>query len=288
MNEKKPEIKFRDLGDAAIEYLDYGGNGPAVVLLHATGFLPWTWHPIARELSVDHRVIVPYFCDHREAEPDEGLSWVVLADDLARFSEGLGLRKPYLVGHSMGATVATICAARSGLSVSGMVLIEPIYLPSPVYRMDMKVDDHPLARLAIRRRNGWSGPGEAMDYLRSKKLFAGWDEEALELYLRHGMVEEESGGLTLACHPRREASLFMGSRAMDPWPLLADVSCPVLVVEGEESENRPFIDLKKAATDFPLGEHRLVEAAGHLVPMERPKEVLALIRRFIRDNPSKD
>ncbi len=46
-----PETRVQDIGDAEVPYLVYAGNGPALVLVHATGFLPWLWHPIARELA---------------------------------------------------------------------------------------------------------------------------------------------------------------------------------------------------------------------------------------------
>ncbi len=40
-----PETRVQDIGDAEVPYLVYAGNGPALVLVHATGFLPWLWHP---------------------------------------------------------------------------------------------------------------------------------------------------------------------------------------------------------------------------------------------------
>jgi hypothetical protein len=33
----------------------------------------------------------------------------------------------------------------------------------------------------------------------------------------------------------------MGGQHCDPWPLLETVDCPVLVVEGGESENSPLL-----------------------------------------------
>jgi len=82
-----PLIQREKIDDsAAIEYLLYEGSGPIILFLHGTGFLPWTWHPIARRLNKEYRIIVPFFCDHRTAEPEEGgLKWKILADDLCEF-----------------------------------------------------------------------------------------------------------------------------------------------------------------------------------------------------------
>ncbi len=277
-----PEVRRETIEGAGLDYLYYEGSGPDVVLLHATGFLPWLWHPIARKLAPSCRVLAPYFCDHRPADPDEGgLSWETLAEDLAAFSRQLGLERPYLIGHSMGATVITLTAAMFDLAPRGLVLIEPIFLPDEIYRMNMRVEDHPLASKSIKRRNGWHDAAEVKAYLRSRKMFETWDEEMLDLYVRYGFLESDAGGLELACSPRREAALFMGGNRLNPWPFLEKVSCPVLVIEGEQSENRSFIDLKKVSGHFPRGSYRLVEGAGHLIPMERPVEIGMMIHEHL-------
>lgn len=49
-----PEIRKQSVGDLTMAYLVYGQTGPPVVLLHATGFLPWLWHPIAMQLLSNH------------------------------------------------------------------------------------------------------------------------------------------------------------------------------------------------------------------------------------------
>lgn len=284
MNEsggRTPQLCKQNIGDAELSYLLYEGGGPTLIFLHATGFQPWLWHPLARELAGSYRIVAPSFCEHRETDPEEGgLSWVTLAEDLVRLCDILQLRKPFLVGHSMGATVHLIANAHCGLQAAGMTLIEPILLPTAFYHGRMSVEEHPFAAKAIRRTNFWHNRDEAMTYLRSRPLFQGWDDEILELYTRHGMTGGENGGLQLTCSPQREAALFMGGRQFNPWHLLPKVSCPVLLVEGEKSETAGFIDLARIQSLIPDCERRLVKEAGHLVPMERPQEVARLIGEF--------
>ena len=281
MNNNEMVLKTIDVGDVSIQYLTSENDGPTIVFLHATGFLPWLWEPIARRFSDTCRVVAPYFCDHRDADPHEGgLSWALLAEDLVGFCKALDIRNPYMVGHSMGGAVMAIACGRLGLDVKKMLLIEPIFLPQEIYAMNMTVDQHPLASKSIKRRNAWSDAAEAKTYLKSKRLFATWDEEMLDTYVQYGMMPSSAGGLELVCHPEKEAALFMGSRGYDPWPILSQVACPVLVLEGERTENKGFIDQKKAASMFPKGEYRVVENAGHLIPMERPREIARIIREF--------
>ena len=280
--EHAPQILSVNIGDTDLPYLYYHGRGRVVIMLHATGFLPWLWHPIARELAGDYRVIAPYFCDHRETDPAKGgLSWMKLAADLCQLCERLNISSPVLVGHSMGATVMSIAEATHGPQAAGMVLIEPIFLPRDYYKLRVRVEDHPLASKSIKRRNFWHDAAEARAYLKSRSLFRDWDEEFIDLYIQYGMIEKANGGLTLTCSPEREASLFMADAGYDPWPLLPKISCPVLVLEGEKSENRQFIDLKAAASRLPHGSYRLVRDAGHLIPMEKPHEIIQIIAEFL-------
>ncbi|MCX5851973.1 MAG: hypothetical protein NT072_07940 [Deltaproteobacteria bacterium] len=67
-----PQAEEYSLGDATLSYLSYEGGPDAIVFLHATGFLPWMWHPIARNLAPAFRCIAPYFCNHRIIDPDKG------------------------------------------------------------------------------------------------------------------------------------------------------------------------------------------------------------------------
>jgi pimeloyl-ACP methyl ester carboxylesterase len=270
-----------EIGDSEIKYLRYDSSGPPLIFLHATGFLPWLWHPIARELADSFQIFCPYFCDHRDADPERGgFDWFLLATDLTRFCRALNIDMPCMVGHSMGGAVMTIAAGALGLAVAKMILIEPIFLPREFYKISINVEDHPLAGKSIRRRNFWNDPGEARAYLKSKPLFRNWNDEMLDLYIQYGMIQSDAGGLSLACHPRKEAALFMGSMGYDPWPVLSHVTCPVLVLEGEATENKGIIDFKKASETFPNGDFQIVKHAGHLIPMERPRETLSIIRSF--------
>jgi len=276
-----PTLLTQGIGDADLSYLFYEGDGPVIVLMHATGFSPWLWHPIARELAPRWCVIAPYFCDHREADPEQGgLSWLTIAADLARFCTLLGLDRPAFVGHSMGATISAITHATFGIKARGLILIEPIFFPKDFYTLQITVEQHPLAAKSIRRKDRWSNREEARAYLHAKTLFKDWDPEMLDLYIDHGMKEAEGGGLQLACSPRREAALFMGDMRYDPWPVLPQVSCPTLILEGEESMNREFIDLKMATSAIPQSIYRMIGHAGHLIPMEKPKLTLEIIEEF--------
>lgn len=281
MDRYLPETRSQDIGDVALQYLLYAGDEPTIVLQHATGFLPWLWHPIARQLADAHRVIAPYFCDHRDAGLDSGgMAWMTLAEDLAGLSRYLQLKAPVLVGHSMGATVMTFAEAVYGLGAAGLILIEPIFFPEDYYNTRGNVEDFPIVSRSLKRRNRWKDAADVKSYLKSKPLFADWKEEFLDLYIEYGTVKRKNFGLELTCSPQKEAAIFMGGVARNPWPLLHRVGCPVLVLEGSKSDVGRIINFADVASHFRNGRFQRIADAGHLIPMEKPKEILAIISDF--------
>jgi lipase len=283
MSRMNPRIRSQNIGHTELSYLLYDENGPPMIFLHATGFLPWLWHPIAVKLSSHYQIIVPYFSNHRGGDPAKGgINWLLLAEDFSMFCKRLNIDNPLLVGHSMGATISAMVTALYGVQSKGMVLIEPIFLPRSFYLAQMSVSDHPLARKAIQRKNSWQNEAEAMEYFKSKALFTSWNEEVLKLYVRYGMIRTHTGTLQLACSPQHEAALFMGGMQYDPWPLLPNVTCPVLILEGEKSENRHLIDLTEVVSHLSQGSHKIIKGAGHLIPMELPEMTAAIIGDYFQ------
>jgi pimeloyl-ACP methyl ester carboxylesterase len=279
---KIPPLMMQDVGGAELPYLYYEGGTPQILFAHATGFLPWLWHPIIEDLTLPIQAWVPYICNYRDCDPEKGgLAWNIIAKDLSVLCSAQNIKNHLAVGHSMGATVLTIAAASLGMQPRAMILIEPIFLPEEFYSMDIKLKDHPLASQSIKRKNSWKNENAALEYLKSKSLFAGWDEQILQFYLQYGMEKQQKGELKLACSPRNEAAMFMGGKSTNPWPLIKQLTCPVLIVEGEKSSNKEFVDLSKAVSLLSDGRYKSVPDAGHLIPMQKPQEVAKIIREFL-------
>jgi len=280
---KMLDLQLQDVGGAALPFLFFAGEPAALpmVFIHATGFLPWLWQPVFEEFASSGDIWAPYICNYRQCSPEEGLEWVTVAEDLAGFCRSQSIQAPLLVGHSMGGTVATMASILYGLRPCALVLIEPIFLPDEFYRANITVKDHHMASKAIKRTNFWRNEEEAISYLKSRALFNDWDERIARLYIKYGMQKQKTGGLKLTCTPESEAAIFMGGRTYNPWPLLKKITCPVLVVEGEKSENKHLVDIKKIMNLLPSGVHKSVAGAGHLIPMQKPKETAEIIKDFI-------
>ena len=77
--------------------------------------------------------------------------------------------------------------------------------------------------------------------------------------------------------------MFMGGWDINPWPFLDKITCPVLVVEGENTENKGFVDVKKAVSLLQQGQYKSVAQAGHLIPMQKPQDIVRIIKDFITE-----
>lgn len=270
------------MGGAELPYLYYPGGEKKMLFAHATGFLPWLWHPIIEAFVPEYSVWAPYICNYRSCNPYEGgLKWNVIAEDLAAFCRAQNIENHVQVGHSMGATVSAIAASAYDMKPRGMVLIEPIFLPDEFYKLTPSVKDHPLASKSIKRVNYWPSEEEAMSYLQSRSFFSNWDKDVLALYKQYGMEKLPAGDMRLTCAPESEAAMFMGGWCCDPWPLLKKIQCPVLVIEGEKSPNVGFVDIQRAVAELPAGRYGSVAGAGHLIPMEEPGVITGMVKSFI-------
>jgi pimeloyl-ACP methyl ester carboxylesterase len=279
-----PDLKMQDVGGAQLPYLHYDGGTSQIIFVHATGFMPWLWHPVIKEFVPQNSVWAPFICDYRECNPQAGgLSWEIISRDLSVFCRSLKIEYPLLVGHSMGATVSTIAIANYGIKARGLILIEPIFLPEAFYSMEIDIKNHPLASKSIKRTNHWNDENDAWSYLKSKSLFSSWDEQVLQLYLKYGMQKQEEGNLKLTCSPQNEAAMFMGGWDVNPWPLLDKITCPVLVVEGENTENKGLVDVQRAVSLLRRGQYKSVAQAGHLIPMQKPQDIVRIIKDFIME-----
>ena len=277
-----PALIMQEVGGSSLPYLHYDGGASQIIFVHATGFMPWLWHPVIKEFVPQNRVWAPFICDYRECNAQAGgLSWEIIARDLSSFCRSLKINEPIFVGHSMGATVSTVAVANYGIKARGLVLIEPIFLPEEFYSMEIDIKKHPLASKSLKRTNHWNNENDAWSYLKSKSLFSDWDEDVLKLYLKYGMQKQDEGNLKLTCSPQNEAAMFMGGWDVNPWPLLPKITCPVLVVEGEKTENKSFVDIQRAVSLFSQGMYKSVADAGHLIPMQKPKDVILIIQDFM-------
>jgi pimeloyl-ACP methyl ester carboxylesterase len=138
------------------------GRGPVVVLLHGIASSYVTFENLVPLIRPGHRVIAVDLLGFGDSPAPTGSTFTL--DEhvgyLARTISRLDPQKPFvLVGHSMGALIASRYAAQHSSYLAGLVLISPpIYLPPEIVG-----DPVDRAAMVVYRR--------AYDFLRRNKSF---------------------------------------------------------------------------------------------------------------------
>jgi len=223
-----------------IHYYRAGAHGkPPVVLLHGFSNNGLTWTPLARDLQQDYDLVALDAAGHGLSDgpgpnpaPDQS------RDDVIAAIATLGLDRPALIGHSMGAGTATAVASALGDKIRCVVLEDPGWrdadAPPPLPGAAGSPE-----WLELMRTLPTLSPEERRETAR--KANPTWSEEDRTLWLESRMQFDRS---LLDRMPRRPATDWRESARR--------ITCPLLLVTA---------DLDRGAIVSPAGAR---EASGLL------------------------
>jgi pimeloyl-ACP methyl ester carboxylesterase len=251
---------------------DLGGDGPLVVLCHATGFCAPVWEPFAAHLADRYRLVALDFRAHgRTRTPDTvELVWSGMAEDLLAVVDAVADGGPVrAAGHSMGGASIVLAEARRPGTFLRAWAYEPILFP----RAGLPGAQEPpgIAESARRRRADFDSRDEAVERWSGKPPLSLLDRRCLEAYARGGLVDRPDGGVTMACRPEREAEIFEhhNSGAFD---VLAEVRFELAVRAGVDGE-RPSHLVRLAAEAYPWLDAAWFDDLTHFGPLEAPERL---------------
>jgi len=160
----------------------------------------------------------------------------------------LGIRRPLLVGHSDGASIALIHAAAAGRPVAGLVLMAPHVFVEPIC-----VDS--IARIRETYRAGELRARLARYHAHVDDAFLGWADTWLLPEFRDWSIED----------------------------LLPRVDQPMLLIQGRQDEYGTLAQLDRieAAVAGPT-ERLVLDACGHSPHRDQAGAVLEAITGFVR------
>jgi len=288
---REPNEGFLNTSEGRIHYLDWGGSGRQVHLLHANGFCAGTYSPFVKYLSGGLHITASDLRGHGASDPinlERFSNWHIFADDLKVLIEQM-LTPPIVgMGHSLGAVTTYIAAAKYPRLFSAIILLDPSILPRrrlwwfAALKMIGLAGNRHLARLARRRRKVFHGKNEALKrFTAGRGIFKSWSPEFVEAYLECGLLEKDSETAVLQCDPELEAQIFE-SVPLDVWRYAKMISCPVLAIRGEQSDVFTADSAGRLERLIPDYELAAIPHAGHFVPMGQPEACAAVIREFIR------
>jgi pimeloyl-ACP methyl ester carboxylesterase len=128
-----PTGKFLTVNGVRLHYIDTGGSGPAVVLLHGNGSMAKEWEisGIVGELAGRFRVLAFDRPGFGYSDRPGVCSWTAVAQGelLHAALRQLGIGEAIVFGHSWGTLVALELALRHPDFVKGLLLVGGFYFP---------------------------------------------------------------------------------------------------------------------------------------------------------------
>lgn len=272
-------VRFRtEMSDGHLSGLAWPSPGkPRLVFIHANGFCASAYRAVLSRLATDFDILAPDLRGHGRTglptDPDRHQSWDIYARDVCAWLAQLDRPADAFAGHSMGAIVALLSAARQD-HPAPLALVEPVVMPSLLYLTarsplrGLMRGRIRIANAARKRFDGWSERGDAASRYARHKTFRNWADGVLDDYLQDGLIADGGDGVRLACNPMWEAANYE-AQGHDIGSALGQVSAPIHVLKAEHAST---IINRRALTSRGIGID-LLAGAGHLAPMEAPGPV---------------
>lgn len=247
------------------------GNGVPIILLHAFPLSSQMWRRQAEALAGPARVILPDLPglgnSPRQAEP----SIPEMAKEVGRLLDRLKIDESvFLAGLSMGGYVAFEFLRRFPNRVRGLGLFSTRASADTPETKDRRMKTIeairsqglvPFAEKTIPNLLGQSTIQAKPDVV----------EEVREMVLKN-----KPDGVT-------DALLAMAERR-DAADLLPDITCPAIVIAGDEDTVVPLEEAQRMQRAIPGSQFHVIHRAGHLVNLEQPEVFLNLLQNFLRAN----
>jgi 3-oxoadipate enol-lactonase len=245
------------------------GSGDPVVLVHGLGGTGTDiWKKQITELAKNHRVIAYDVRGTGRTDVTPGPYTIeLLADDLAALAEELDLGRVALVGHSMGGGIALQYAATRPERVRVVIGAGAVAELPPQGKEGMQ------ARAETVERDGMVAVAETVA---TNGLAPSFREAHPEEY-------QEFVSLLASNRPEGYAAQCRALVAMAVTERFGQVQAPVLLVCGELDQASPPAMNEANAARLPDARVVQLDDCAHIIPWEKPAELLAAVHGFLRD-----
>jgi 3-oxoadipate enol-lactonase len=251
------------------------GAGPAIVFWPSLLMDGSLWAAQVEHFSRSMRTVVIDPPGHGRSSPaSRTFSLDECATAVVRVLDALGVDSAHFVGNSWGAMTGGVFAARYPERVRCAVLMNGTASPAP-WRQRAEFAVLRRAALAL---GGIRGP------LTRPVLKAFLGPTSLE---QRPAVVKHVGDVARANDVRSAVKCVQSvvDRRPDNHQLFSAIRTPVLVVAGREDATFPVAEVLEMAASIPGAELVVLDGAAHLVALEVPDRVNALIEAFLATHP---
>ena len=251
---------FLKVDNLNIEYLDEGEGYP-VLLLHGWGASYDTYRGVINTLKNRHRVIALNFPGCGNSDTME-TPWTLdnYCDLVLKFIKALNIENPIMFGHSHGGRVTMKMVADGMVSPPKIVLLDSAGLiPKKTFRQKWRAKSFKIIKRVLTLPVIKSFSGGLLE--KARRHYGSADYNAAPLVLRQTMVSLVNTDLRDIIHK---------------------ISCPTLLIWGENDTATPLSDAKIIESLIPDCGLCVIKGTGHFSFCERPFEAHAIINSFIK------
>lgn len=265
----RPSGSFLDLPAGRFRTLTWGSGHETVLFLHGLTAVADVWGPTVENLQPDRRYVALDQRGHGQSpRPPTGYQSGHYAGDALAAVRRLG-PPVHLVGHSMGARVAILVAARHPEALRSVAIIDigPEASKSNI--------DATIAGIASRPEQ-FSSEAEALRFgFRNREPTAG----AAALFLAR---LEPAGSGRLRWRSPREAleQTVRSHRGRGYWPEWRTIQPPALFVHGGASNEVSVAVAERMRRENPRVRFERYESIGHNIPLLAPERLAQSLERF--------
>jgi 3-oxoadipate enol-lactonase len=257
------------INNVQLAYDDHGVGLP-VIFLHAFPLnrRMWAGELMALLGEERYRLVALDWRGFGESEITNGISSMELfAGDVAGLMDALGIQNAILCGLSMGGYAAFAFLRKYPLRVAGLILADT--------RPGADTPEAQANRENVAQIAEMQGTGAIAD-LQVPRLISEYTRK------HHPEVEARVRQLIDEATPQgiAAASRGMAQRA-DSTELLGGISCPTLVIVGEQDALIPPAVTQDYASRIPGVQFAVIPQAGHLSNLEQPEAFLQAIGGFL-------
>jgi pimeloyl-ACP methyl ester carboxylesterase len=265
-----PSSEVVEIDGLRFHYLDWGGDGPPLLMLHGFTGHAHTWDKTAAALSDRYHVLALDQRGHGDTDWAPRYGSRPMIDDVAHFLDTLGLDRIVLMGLSMGGMVSYLFAAAHPERVERLIVLD---IGPEIDRTGMKRITSGLTESDV-----FDTEDEAVAQARA----ANPRPTDADLYHRvsYNLRKTNDGKLTY----KWDKALRDGSAARDDhttaeqWEAWRTIRSPILLVRGDDSDILSEATAERMLQENPNVQMVTVADCGHSITLDRPEGLIEALR----------
>ena len=271
--------------------LESGGEGPPLLLLHGYPQTHAMWHKVAPQLAREYTVVCPDLRGYGDSSKPKGApdhsnySKRAMALDMAEVMSALGHERFHVVGHDRGGRVAHRLARDHGRRVASLTVLDisptlrmyentNLQFAKAYYHWFFLIQEAPLPERMLE--------GQVPFYI-LKRLGRG--KTGLKYFAKEAIAEYERAfrdprTIHSTCEDYRAAATI--DLVHDRKDLRRKLGMPVLALWGKHGVIEALFDCLADWREVASDVRGRALPCGHFIPEEKPRELLAELRRFLK------